>query len=84
MSNASEVARIKADFAARNAMWMVVVRARLREGPAITVELAEACGERSRGPFSHWLHTQKRAGNVIAVGSKVGPNGALNTIWGIP
>jgi hypothetical protein len=84
MNAAAEVARIRAEFAARNETWLRTVRERLRKGPALSVELAAACGERNRGPFSTWLHDQKKAGTLVAVGSKVGPTGSLNTVWGLP
>ena len=41
---AAEVARIKAETAARDAAWLAAIRARLEQGSATSRELSEACG----------------------------------------
>jgi len=84
MDAAAEVARIKSDFAARDAAWLAAVRGRLADGHATTRELAEACGCDSRGAFTAFLYALKRAGTLVVVGSRPGPTGFPNSLWGLP
>jgi hypothetical protein len=68
-SLAVEVARIKAEFAARNAAWTAASRARLEQSPATSRQLAEACGCSVNGPFSGFLSTLRSAGRLLVVGT---------------
>src|SRR5262249_34907372 len=77
MDPAAEVARIKADFAARHAAWLAAIRARLAQGPATSRQLAEECGCRPRDwAFSAFLTELKRAGRLVVVGTTKGPAGS--------
>jgi hypothetical protein len=78
---ADDVARIKAEFAARNEAWMSTIVARLAQGPASTMALADVCGCAGRGAFSNFLHAQKKAGRLRVVGYAVGPTGFPNSLW---
>ena len=78
---AAEVIRIKAEFATRKAAWMSTIRARLAEGPATTMQLAEACGCDGHGSFSTFLNARKRAGTLRVVGYVQGPTGFPNSLW---
>ena len=82
MDRAAEVARIKAQYAARDAAWLAAIHARLAQGPATMRQLAEACGCRINGTFSGFLYALKRAGRLAVVGTTVGPTGAPNFLWG--
>lgn len=86
MDAAAEVARIRAEGAARDAAWLLAIRARLREGPAITAELAEACqvDRKLKGTFSTFIFAHKRAGTLVTVGTRPGPSGYPNAVWGLP
>jgi hypothetical protein len=82
MDHAAEVARIKADFAARDTAWLLAIRARLAQGPATSRQLAEACGCSSiRGPFSGFLTALKRSGKVVVVGTAIGPTGSPGALY---
>ena len=78
---AAEVARIKAEFAARDATWMAAIRARLEQGPATTRQLAEACGSVVKGPFSAFLYALRRAGVLVVAGTTPGPTGFPISLW---
>jgi hypothetical protein len=83
--HAAEVARIKAEFAARDAAWMAVITPRLATGPATTGELAEACGVgRGNKTFRTFLAKQRNAGVLVVIGTKPGPSGWPNSEWGLP
>ena len=83
--DATEVARIKAEFAARDAAWRQAIKERLEQGPATSSALAIACGiDRVRGPFSTFLVKQKRTGALIVVGTQHGPSGWPNNLWTLP
>ena len=63
--DATQVARIKAEFASRDAAWWEAIKERLARGPATSSALAIACGiHRIRGPFSTFLIKQKRTGRA--------------------
>ena len=81
MDPAAEVARIKAEFAARNAAWMAAIRAKLERGPATTGQLAETCGCGIKGPFSTFLSALRRAGVLEVIGTRPGPMGFPNLLW---
>ena len=83
MDHAAEVARIKAEYAARNAAWLASIRARLAQGPATARQLAEACGRGSgiRGPFSGFLTELKRSGKLVVVGTAIGPSGSPGALY---
>src|SRR5262249_20248669 len=77
MDPAAEVARIKAEAAARKAAWLAAIRARLAQGPATSRQLAEACGCRSsNGSFGMLLVTLKHAGRLVVVGTTIGAKGS--------
>jgi hypothetical protein len=81
MEPTAEVARIKAGFAARNALWTSTIRARLAAGPATTRQLAAACGCDSRSSFPTFLYVHKRAGTLRIAGYVPGPTGFPNALW---
>ena len=83
--DATQVARIKAEFASRDAAWWEAIKERLARGPATSSALAIACGiDRIRGPFSTFLIKQKRTGALIVVGTQLGPSGWPNNLWTLP
>lgn len=83
---AAEVARIKGEFAARDAAWMAIVEGRLKQGPALSGELAFICGidRKNKGVFSTFLQKQRSAGKLVVVGTQLGPNGWPNNLWSLP
>ena len=75
MDRAAEVARIKADFAARDAAWRLAIRARLAQGAATSQQLVDACGSSIEGPFWSFHYDLRREGVLVAVGITPGPKG---------
>lgn len=88
MNATAEVARIKAEFAARDSVWLETVRSRIEAaGPSQSTDLAIACGIlESRQRHSFWTFLAKCHSNgwLVKVGTALGPTGCLNTTWGLP
>jgi hypothetical protein len=82
MDPAAEVARIKAETAARDAAWLAAIRGRLEQGPATSRELSEACGCGAvSGSFSTFLAALRRSRRLVIVGMAPGPTGIPNLLW---
>lgn len=88
MNATAEVARIKAEFAARDSAWLETVRSRIEaRGPSQSTDLAVACGildRHRRQAFWTFLAKCKENGWLVKVGTAVGPTGCLGTTWGLP
>lgn len=84
---AAEVARIRAEFAARDARWMSLIKLRLAKGPATSAELASVCLIKSdkyhKSVFAAFLFNQKVRGQLVVVGKRIGPTGYPNNEWGL-
>lgn len=83
MTAATEVARIRREFAARDAEWTAAVKARLRDGPATTSELYVAAMATSKGIFNNLLTALRRAGVIVVVETRVGRTGSPLNVWGL-
>jgi len=71
----------RAERAAVEAAWLLAVRGRLRQGQAITRELADAASVNAGLEFSRFLTLLKKHDCFRRVGQRIGPSGHLNDIW---
>jgi hypothetical protein len=81
IDSATEVARIKADLAARDGGWETAIKARLRRGQAVTRELADAAGIRTKREFMLFRGCLRKCSGIEQAGSALGRTGHLNTLW---
>lgn len=61
------------------AEWLRTIRSRLRKGPALTSELAEAAGVMPGKQYSRFLSLLRKHARVVD--QRVGPSKHLNKVW---
>ncbi|MCF8534401.1 MAG: hypothetical protein K9G48_15445 [Reyranella sp.] len=83
-SVALQVRAIKAAQAARDGLWIVAVRARLREGPATSRELFDGVFQPVRGAFLVRLYAMEKAGLIECATPVRRPTGHLSKTWRLP
>lgn len=83
-SNALKVRAIKAAQAARDGLWIVAVRARLREGPATARELFDCIHQPIRGPFLVRLYAMERAGLIVCHDRRRSVSTHVKKLWHLP
>ena len=76
-----EVRRWRAERAAVEAAWLVLIRERLRKGPASTRELADACAIPAGREFGRFRQCIDRSLCIVRAGETYGPTGHLNIVW---
>jgi len=81
MKAQEEVRRWRIERAGVEAICLVKMRARLREGPASTRELADACSIAPGREFARFRHTINKSGCIVKAGETIGPTGHLNILW---
>ena len=78
-----EVRRWRKERAGVEAIWLVKMRARLREGNASTRQLADACEIPAGREFARFRHLIDKSGCIVKVGEAIGPTGHLNIVWAL-
>lgn len=83
LSAALELRRWRAERAATEVAWLILIRERLRQGPALTRELGDACGIPAGQEFGRFKNLLLHAGRscIERAGQTIGPTGHLNIIW---
>lgn len=78
-----EVRRWRIERSAVEAVWLILMRERLRKGTASTRELAEVCGIPAGREFGRFRECINRTEHIVRAGEAVGPTGHLNIVWAL-
>jgi hypothetical protein len=81
LSPAEEVRRWRIESAGTEAVWLVKMRMRLREGDATTRELADACAIIPGREFARFRNLINKSGCIAKAGETIGASGHLNIVW---
>jgi hypothetical protein len=81
IDTAAEVARIKAELAARDGAWEAAIKARLHKGPATSRDLADAAGISTTRELGWFKGCLIKCGGIVRAGEQIGRHGQRNTVW---